>query len=56
MRITEKEPSRNGNSQCKGPEAGVCLAGLRHSKDTSIGWSGMSKVGSDRQDGRGSQG
>lgn len=25
MRITEKEPSRNGNSQCKGPEAGACL-------------------------------
>lgn len=25
MRITGKEPSRNGNSQCKGPEAEACL-------------------------------
>lgn len=38
-----------GSSTCKGPESGVCLAGLKRHRVATIGWNGMSKAGSDRR-------
>lgn len=43
MTLKKSTPSR-GSSMCKGPEAGVCSAGIRHSKEDSVGWSGMSRL------------
>lgn len=36
MKLSKDRAFRNGESRCKGPEAGECLVGLRNSRVASM--------------------